>query len=153
MSEPKKSFNVWPYAIFGGYGLFACIMIGTVIVLSRERVDLVTPEYYANQIKYEAHLDATRAAARPGYAFLIGEIKDGVVRLVRPSAVTEPLSGTATLYRPSDKDKDVSRPIELGEDGGMNLAVAGLQPGVWRLKLEWEVAKTAHYQEVDLFLP
>ena len=152
MSEPKKSFNIWPYAVFGGYGLFACVMIGTAIVLSQERVDLVTPDYYAHQIKYEAHLDATRAAARPGYAFLIGEIKDGVVRLVRPPAATDPVSGTATLYRPSDKDKDVSRPIELTA-GIMKLDVAGLQSGVWRLKLEWESAKTAHYQEVDLYLP
>ena len=99
MSEPKKSFNIWPYAVFGGYGLFACVMIGTAIVLSQERVDLVTPDYYAHQIKYEAHLDATRAAARPGHAFLVGEIKDGVVPLVRPPAATDPVSGKPLTMR------------------------------------------------------
>ncbi len=153
MSETKKPFNIWPYAVFGGYGLFACVTIGTAIVLSQERVDLVTPDYYAQQLQHESRMEATRAAALPGHAFQVGEVKDGSLRLARPPAAPAELRGTATLYRPSDKDQDFSRPIELGNDGVMNLDLAGLQHGVWRLKLEWEAAQTAHYQEVDLFLP
>ncbi|MFO1492038.1 MAG: FixH family protein [Kiritimatiellia bacterium] len=153
MTKTESRANWWPYVVYGGYGLFACIAIGGAILLSRSRVDLVSADYYAQQIGYEGRLNAMRAASLPGHAFQMGLIRDGVLEIQRPSAPAGAITGTACLYRPSDPSLDLSLPLTLSAGGAMSIPVKGLKSGSWRLKLEWEVEKTAHYQEISVNLP
>ena len=153
MTRTDSGRNLWPYLVYGGYGLFALIAIGGAVVLSRSRVDLVSPDYYAQQIGYEGRLNAMRQAALPGHSFQIGPVQAGAFEIQRPATATNMVTGTASLYRPDDQTLDLSMPITFSPAGSMSIPVQGLKAGSWRLKLEWEADKTAHYQEISVYLP
>jgi hypothetical protein len=55
--------------------------------------------------------------------------------------------GTATFYRPSDTKLDQSMPLVLTNSTSQLLPTAGMQKGLYVLKLDWAKGEKGYYLE------
>lgn len=144
----------WGTGIAAAYATFALATIGFVAFAMTKDVDLVSPEYYAQSLEHDARMAATANAAALGPSFVVDvRPEHGVVQVQWPVAMASEVSGTATLYRPSNAALD--RTIGLAPDarGRQALSLEGLTPGHWRLQFRWTARGVAYYAERDVVTP
>ena len=52
----ESKFN-WGWKIAILYGGFVCFMLVMVFIASNQKVELVTTNYYEEELKYQSHID------------------------------------------------------------------------------------------------
>src|ERR1043166_2848691 len=82
-----KGRNPWPTAIIGYFVVFISFLIGFVAFASRQKVDLVQKDYYAEEILFR-----NRSNARNGPNHFMGGFS---------SNTTQPPEASPLPYRPS----------------------------------------------------
>ena len=141
--------NPWPVAIT----LFIAALIGGVVAFAvfsvKHRVDLVAPDYYDQEIRYQQQLDGSRRALR-----LEGGPVLSVTGQTLSIAVPNHLNatGTVTFYRPSDARLDQVFPLRLDDQGRQAVDLHGLAEGRWRIRVNWVVSNQTFLVEKQTIL-
>ena len=132
----KNKFN-WGWKIALLYGGFVVLMILMVIRASSEKVELVTKDYYEEELRYQQRIDHTRMAdslhLQPSWT-----IEKSKVSVRFSGHDHEALSGTITFYCPSDEHRDFKYPFTTVADSLMVIEHAGLHSGTYRINTEWQ---------------
>jgi hypothetical protein len=141
--QPPRS--LWPYAIMIWMALFAAGIFSFIVVAQRNHVDLVGPDYYDQEIKFQQQIDRvanTRTVQREvSIRYAAGEID-----IALPAEhVRRNLAGTVQLYRPSDASLDQNVPLAVGETGGQKIDAKTLRPGLWKVRVTWKVGAEEYY--------
>jgi hypothetical protein len=140
----KKS--VWPWAVALAYGGFAATMIGLVIFSLHNPTDLVSKDYYAQELKHQQRIDSERRARDDAHPPLMRYDRNRNAFVVE-FASHAPDTGKLTFYRPSDAKLDRTVPLGLDAAGKQVIAVTDLEPGLWRMRLEWTRNSEDYYME------
>jgi nitrogen fixation protein FixH len=110
-----KNMN-WGYKIASAYLIFVGGISFLVYKTSQAKSDLVTPDYYAQELKYQDKLDESKRTAALSDSMQV-TLKDGALAIKFPKDFTgKNKSGTALLYCPSDENKDVLKDINTISD-------------------------------------
>jgi nitrogen fixation protein FixH len=137
----------WGSGIVGVFVLFAAIVLTMVWVAMHQKIDLVTEDYYDQELKHEDRIDAVARTKRSGQAPAI-TLNGRTISIVFPPSVDRKrLEGRVECYRPSDKALDFRTPIELDSTNTCRILTASMTPGRWRLKLLWTVGGESFYDE------
>lgn len=147
-----KSFNPWPLGIIAVYGTFATLMIGFVIWSASHQIDLVAPDYYAQEIAYQQEIDALERSL-PYVDQIQWNRPDGQLEI----AVADPLrqsmtNGLLRFYRPSDSSLDHDIEITLAGNGRFRVDTSTWLKGFWRARIEWQQDDEPYAVETSLFL-
>ena len=138
----------WPVAIIAFFVLVVLLAVTFVVWATIQPFDLVTRDYYARELAFQQQIDGTqRAFARPA-PVRIGNSPDGLaidVDFGAPAAAVG--AGEIWLYRPSNAAWDRKLALAPGEGGTQRIDAAGLQPGRWRVRIEWTQDGKAFYAE------
>lgn len=134
------------------YGVFAIATSGVVAFSMRERVDLVSTDYYQQAVGLDARRQAEARATALGDTF--GISPDAIARRVivswpRDLAIE---SGTVTLYRPADATQDRAAAISQDRDGRHTVSLDGLAPGRWMLQVNWRARGESYYAEREIIV-
>lgn len=147
----NKSFNPWPLGIALVYGGFATAMIGFVIWSRGHKVDLVAPDYYAQEIAYQQEIDAL-TRSQPHRDQVRWKQNNGSLEIeVAPPLRDRVSQGLLRLYRPSDSSLDQDVPLALDANGRFSLDTRTLLKGFWRVRLEWIEGDLDYALETSLF--
>ncbi len=150
----SRSGLEWPIGIAVVLLLFLTFLIGSLVVLSGQKFDLVTRDYYEKGLAYQQRIDAIQRTQAIPYALTIQFNKSTKTLVFRfaPQFQDKPLRGKIYFYRPSDatQDKYVDLPTNL--TGDFTVPVATFAPGKWRIKTEWEVAGQTYYYETIIYI-
>ena len=131
--------NLWPLGIILTLVVFFAGTVGLVVMACSQRVDLVSPDYYERELKFQGQIDQVerthRAASQASVAY-DAPGKCITVSLPADQAGHE-ISGRIELYRPSASGMD--RAVKLAPDvkGVQRLDAAGLAPGLWKVRVSW----------------
>ena len=147
MTDSKKS--AWPYGITLVYVLFAAGMIGAVIFAVRNPTDLVSKDYYQQEIRHQERIDSEQRGQKDPEAPTM-TIKGRACVIHFPG--NPPGSGTLTLYRPTDANLDRTVPIALHGQQNQTLDLSDAVPGLWRLRIEWTRSIETYFSEEVLIL-
>ncbi|HYG21666.1 MAG TPA: FixH family protein [Verrucomicrobiae bacterium] len=134
--------NLWPYGILLAFGLFVSGTVALIVIACRNDSDLVSAEYYEEEIRFQAHIDGARRAhdlttATP----VVYEASQKQIRITLPRPQGSPLAkGTIQLYRPSAAAMDRSIELEPDANGVQVIDAALLEPGLWKVKVIWTAA-------------
>jgi len=111
-----------------------------VVYSFTEPVQMVTDNYYAEDLRYQEQIDKkARAIALQDRPSIISKPGAGIEINYPPAIVEEGPKGDILLYRPSNQDLDKRLVLELDSNGKQFIPANSLTPGYWELKLEWEV--------------
>lgn len=153
-AETSTRRTFWPYGLSIAIALFMVIMIGLVVYLSvSHRQELVTPDYYRQEVQYQQHIDrVARTEAAGGAALrLSGDQRHLLVSLPEDHR-GKPVTGTIHLYRASDARQDRVDTLAVDASGNQSVDVASLSEGYWTAKVSWELDGQEYYQQLDFIL-
>jgi hypothetical protein len=129
--------NAWPVAITIFIGALIAGVIAFAVFAFHHRVDLVAPDYYDQEIRYQQHIDGSRRALRLTGG-PITKLEGRTARLAIPNH--SGATGTVQLYRPSDARLDQTLTLNLDAEGRQELDLSKLTPGPWRIRITWVVS-------------
>jgi nitrogen fixation protein FixH len=146
-------FN-WGTGIGLVYALFVAGTVSFVIFALGRPVELVSADYYGQSLTYDDRLDAARRGNALGDAVRLTAAENGrafLITLPREHAFAS--KGTLTWYRPSSEAADRVVPLALDVRGEQRLPLAGLAPGRWIVKIEWQTQGHRYYREEAVQVP
>ncbi|RYU81531.1 FixH family protein [Hymenobacter persicinus] len=153
-STPSKR-TFWPYAIILTFVLFAGYIGYMVQQAMRTSVDLVSADYYQQELAYQQRMETVaRTAALPAPVQLRLDAAAERLALQLPAALAgRAVQGQLHFFRPSDQQLDFTLPLQLSADGRQQLSTARMQPGYWRIRLDFTAGGQAYFVERNVSLP
>lgn len=140
----------WGYKIAFVYVTFAAGIGALVFKASSEKFDLVTKDYYDQELKYQQVIDQSANAAKLSAPVTVEKTEDGL-KINFPAEIKDK-SKTIDfyLYCPSDAKKDFRKTIEVSGDEFTTALPAGIK-GMYELKLTWQADHLKYYHEQKIF--
>lgn len=140
----------WGYKILFGYLAFVAGIVFLVVKASNEKFDLVTKDYYEQELKYQQVIEQAANAAKLSAPVLV-EKADGKITVRFPQEM-KGVKKTIDfyLYFPADAKKDFRKKIETGDMEFTEALPAGIG-GLHVLKLLWEAGGVNYYYEQKIF--
>lgn len=139
----------WPTVIITAVTAVFLAVVSFVIFSQRHKVELVRPDYYAESLRHQDHMDSLRRAR----AFT----NEPILRVVGRSilvTIPNPVDATGELYfyRPSDAKLDRRFALSLDDTGRQTLDASTLAGGFWKIELTWMVSNLAYRVETSAML-
>jgi len=141
----------WGYKILTVYLVFVAGIAVMVYQSTTQKIDLVTTDYYAKELKYQDRIDAIRRTGALS-SKVTYEVKGNTISLLLPSEFeSKETSGTILLYYPADNSKDVNKDFTTGSRT-ITIDIPAAANGSYQLQLNWVTDGQAFYFEDNLFL-
>jgi len=118
------------------------------ICMKQDNIHLVTENYYAEEIKYQEHIDRVSNAKATEEKVMHFDASAKTVQLELPVGA----SGVLHLFRPSDARLDRKISVEIKNNESKVFPLSGLEPGYWKMKMTWEANGIAFYEEKKIDL-
>jgi len=122
---------------FIGFIGFILFFVVKMSMDDRANHDLVTDEYYKEELAYQKEIDAEKNANNLSSKLAIKKTPEGLMVLFPDNINTEKIKGTVSLYRPSNKHLDFDLPISLS-NSQLLIPDKRLLDGRWDIKIAWE---------------
>lgn len=136
MSKPSR--NLWPFSIMAFFAVAILFFAGFVIWVVQLRDDLVAPDYYEREVRFQSQLDrlnrSQEFAARTVVTF---QPESREILIALPAEQVRGATGTIQLYRPSDARLDRDVPLALSDTGEQRLDTRQLANGLWKVRVKW----------------
>jgi hypothetical protein len=139
--------NLWPYGIILTFILFISATVGLVVMACAQKADLVSPDYYEQEIRFQSHLDRTaRTETLGALVSYRPDIRKVWIELPKSMTSEKPV-GQISLYRPSAAGLDRHIPFEPDAQGIQVLDASALAPGFWKVRVAWTSAGQDYFLE------
>ena len=142
----------WGHKITIVFIAFAAMMIYMVVTSYQANVDLVTEDYYLQELNYQDQIDK-KQNVKADQKEVRYELTQAGLELYFPPGANEPLTGIIHMYRPSEADLDQKLDIATDSTGIQIIGPKQLVPGKYVLKIDWQEGGTPYYQEIELLIP
>jgi len=156
MSEmpAKQSGKAWAWGVIAACAVFICMMLAFVFFAFSQQVDLVSRDYYQQEIEHQLQIDrVARAGGLPrDVAWDLRQVDDQLVCEFPLDRVEGEVTGTLHFYRPSDAGLDRKWKIDLDEQGQQRLSLGDFEVGLWRVKIAWNLVDEEYYSEFSLMV-
>ena len=106
----------WGHKIAGAYMLFVAGVLFLAFKANKEEFDLVTKDYYGEELKYQQVIDQSENYAKLSTPLSV-EKTDSTVKIIFPAEMKEKKKSIDFyLYFPADAKKDFRISIETNEN-------------------------------------
>ena len=102
----------------------------------RAQHDLVTEDYYKKELGYQGDMDAAELARELKAGLLVEKTDEGLWVQFPTGYEPQGITGTLSLYRPSNRLLDTDFPLELS-GSALLIPDRNLVPGRWDLTIRW----------------
>lgn len=147
MTTPSKpARSPWPIALTALFIVFALYLAGFIVWAVGQKQDLVTEDYYDREVRYQEQLDRLNRTAT-----LAAESKASFDAVTKKILLTLPAHHAATatgriqFYRPANARLDHVLPLALSPGGAQVLDGSKLAPGLWKVRVQWQVGGEDFY--------
>jgi hypothetical protein len=141
----------WGYTIFIIYSVFIVGILFMVYRSSIEKKDLVSEDYYAEELKYQEIIDQSANTASLSNV-IEAEVKEDEIQLTFPSEFNESIyKGTWKLYCAADRSKDVSGNCNIA-GAKSTISYNATVKGLFQLQLTWIKDGKKYYFEKNMTL-
>jgi nitrogen fixation protein FixH len=142
---------------FGGkivvlYLSFVGLILTLVFMSYGQKVELVSTDYYAQEINFQQKINATNNEKSLSGASISHVINGNSVILKIDSALlSDDFNGTATFFRPSDSSKDVQMKMNFVNNEQI-IDSKELIHGAYKLQLSWTSNQKKYFKEEVIFI-
>ena len=142
----------WGYKILIVYLLFAAGMLTMVYLTTQENRDLVSDNYYEEELAYQEIIDQSSRTAKLSTAVEIElDQLNKKINISLPSEFTNTaVEGTWSLYYAADKNRDLQGIVKTN-DGKQQIEIPRDRTGSYTLKLQWNSVNQVYYFEKIIF--
>lgn len=131
---------------FIGFILFFVVRMSTD---KRANHDLVTEDYYRQELAYQKEIDAQNNATKDINKLQVRRSPDGLEIRFPEKVNPKEIKGTVSLYRPSNKQLDFDLPISLSNNH-LLIPDNRLLDGRWDIKVSWNYNGTDYLHKENI---
>lgn len=143
----------WPIGISVFLLCFVSYLISVVIFSRRTKVELVSPDYYEEELKYQNDIDAQKNANSMEHKVAIAQDKDQNLVISFPKEVDKTnLVGIIKLLRPDDSGGDLAFPLTLNSNNQHIVHRGLLRKGAYKFSLSWTVNKKDYMIKQNIYI-
>ncbi|MEY3398944.1 MAG: hypothetical protein RL220_1538 [Bacteroidota bacterium] len=141
----------WGWKMALVYTGFVGFMLSFVFIARKEKIELVTPDYYAEEIRFKERMDAMRNAQETESKPSIS-IRGNDIEINYPDTfdVTE---GLIKLYCPHDAASDQLIPVQIDQSRQQVIPGSTLKHGQYSVSIIWNAAGKSFYHEQTVSVP
>lgn len=147
----KNNIMNWGKKVLFLYLGFAGLMTFMVIMSFRQKTDLVTTDYYAEELIFQQQIDASNNA-KPFRDSIFIKSEGDFVNIKFPSDFYSGTSGEVYFYKASDSEYDHKFPLQLDSIGIQQFNKSTFAKGFYTLKIKWEKENKKYYLEKNIVL-
>jgi hypothetical protein len=137
----------WGIKVVLFYSSFVIFMIVLVSMSMRQDFDLVTDDYYRQEIAYQKRINQISNSKQLSVPLRIMVLNDSLIlRVLFPENLSD-IKGTIHLYCPHNAKNDQIIPIQPNDEYIQDVDIALLPKGLWRVKIEWSASGNEFYNE------
>lgn len=141
----------WGYKILFVYIIFVAGILVLVFKSSVQNQDLVTPDYYEQELKYQSKIDEMERANKLS-APVKFEIKSNELLISLPAEMKGlDVSAQVLLYCTADKSRDIQMKFTT-KDGMISMPLLPSNKGQHELRISWTADKVNYYNQQKLFI-
>lgn len=134
----------WGKRIFILYTCFAAMIVTLVVMSYGKKVDLVSKDYYAEELNYQARINAINNLNTAGKLTI--ENNSSNIRIALPEFFNgKNIEGTVHFFRPSDSSLDKLYKLKAAQP--FEVRAAELKPGVYLVKVEFSSEGKSYFGE------
>ncbi len=141
----------WGYKILMVYAVFVSGILFMVFRSSATKVDLVTTDYYTEELKYQQTIDAVKRTGQLAGTTTSVASGDSLIIALPPAMVGRQVTGSLLLYCIADKDKDVQQTFTTNK-GSVLMQLPPNNKGLHDVKVSWTSDGQTYYHEQKIFL-
>jgi len=151
----KQQRNLWPLGITLTLILFTAGTAGLVVMAASNRVDLVSRDYYDQEIRFQEHIDRVKRTHEQGADAHVSfdAASRSVIVALPAQQIGRPASGRIQLYRPAASELDRELVFQPDTAGAQTIDAAGLSAGAWKVRLSWTCDRQDYFTEVKVVIP
>ena len=140
----------WGYKIMFVYIAFVAGIGFLIFKASNQEFDVVTKDYYEQELKYQQVIDQSANASRLSMPLNI-EKKEAELKISFPDEMKNKKKLVDFyLYYAADAKRDFRRSFELNENELAQALPVGMK-GMYELKLTWETEGVKYYHEQKIY--
>lgn len=136
----------WGRSILLVYVAFVVIMLVMVVKSFSNGFDMVSEDYYADELKYQDRIDATNNAA-PFADSIDVAVGQRSIDIRFPASLAGIEGGEAYFYKPSNAKEDLRSALKPDANGMQQFQKSEFSEGVYRLKMTWTMQDKQYYVE------
>jgi hypothetical protein len=141
----------WGHKIILVYAIFVSGIVFMVVKASVQKTDLVTADYYEQELKYQGTIDATENA-NALTSKLNCEVKGGKLEIRFPEEMKNlAIEANLLLYCVADEKKDIKAAMTTSA-GLIEMPLPAENKGRHELKIHWTANGKQYYYEDKIFL-
>lgn len=138
----------WGKGIVLTCAVFICGIAFMVYTTMTKNIDLVTKNYYEEEIKYQQQIDKMNNTS-------VLDKKPTVETTSQEVIIIYPFKdvvGEITFYRPSDAKMDLKFPIQPDKNMKQIIGLDKLGSGLWKVKIKWNAGGVEYYNEEKIIV-
>jgi hypothetical protein len=142
----------WGNRILLLYLGFVALIITLVVFSFSQKVDLVSPDYYARELNFESEIIKMKNEAalveKPKVTLINSQLS-----ITFPAAFSgKNITGSVLVYKPSDANADFTQEIETNQNNVV-IATQGFSAGMRKVKINWKVDSLYYLTESIVIIP
>ncbi|HXP59194.1 MAG TPA: FixH family protein [Dongiaceae bacterium] len=147
--------NLWPYGIILTFVLFISGTATLVFVACSQKVDLVSDDYYEQELRYQQQVDRLDHTQNlHGAAAVTFDPAALSITISLPATPVQlPILGRICLYRPSDVRLDREVALAVDAAGTQHVDASKLQTGLWRVRVFWTADGKDYFVDRSIVVP
>ncbi len=141
----------WGHKILFTYLAFVVGIMSMVYLTSLQSRELVSDNYYAEELAYQKIIDQSANTASLSAAVKVEQQTDKLIIRLPEELQNKQSSGKWSLYFAADSKKDVNGNFET-KSGVSTILLPAKASGSYKMILNWETAGKTYYFEKMIFL-
>ncbi len=139
----QKSFL--PYIIIGVFALFMTFILQFVFRSMQSKVQLVSKNYYQQEINYQSHIDKLKRSSEIKEATTFTS-SDDQFTIQLPKEISA-ANGEMYVYNSIDSNLDFTIPFSFTANMPLSFSTEALSQGVWTVKVDFESEGEKYFVE------
>jgi len=133
------------------YLSFVALTLTLVFLCYGQKQDLVSKDYYAQELKYQDKIDAVNNSNAMPNSIIHKVVGSSIIISINDSLPLSNFSGTINFFRPSDASKDLKMKMAFVNNQQV-IDKHVLQHGSYKMQLSWENDGKKYYKEEVIFI-
>lgn len=141
----------WGYKILFVYLAFVAGIVFMVIKSSNQKMDLVTTDYYAKELKYQDKIDEAKRTSSLSKELECTVTNNQLSILFPKDFEGKNISGEVVLYCPSDEGNDITQKFST-QNLMTSVAISAKSSGSYEIQISWIVDGKSYYYQKKIFI-
>jgi hypothetical protein len=141
----------WGKRITLVYVGFVALIVTMVVISMRQKVDLVSKDYYAKELNYQSDINKMSNAKALKSPLKCSLVNNTIEVIFPEEHADKSIEAKAFIYKPSDNksDKELDFTTEVGR---YVISTEGFVKGMYKIKVDWKVDNIEYQTESVLVL-